>query len=162
MGHKTLLVLIVLLLTAGVAYGQGPEAERAGLGDTYYPQLGNSGYDAQHYTIELTVDVATNTLDKRFIDNHTTGLDAALAAAGPWTISHIAEATGLSSARIAMFYDVFAATEKVVTIFSQGANQSVSALPGLPASIGMGAKASGFCSASGRSSRTTSRSNKVA
>lgn len=63
MGRKTLLILIVLLLAVGVAHGQGPEPERGSLGDTYYPQLGNSGYDAQHYTIELTVDVEANTLD---------------------------------------------------------------------------------------------------
>src|SRR5262245_34516432 len=24
-----------------------------GLGDAYYPQLGNGGYDAQHYTLDL-------------------------------------------------------------------------------------------------------------
>ena len=38
------------------------EAGAAGLGDTLYPQLGNSGYDVQHYTIELTVDVLSNTI----------------------------------------------------------------------------------------------------
>ena len=33
-----------------------------GLGDPYYPGLGNVGYDVQHYTIDLTVDVETNTI----------------------------------------------------------------------------------------------------
>jgi aminopeptidase N len=32
------------------------------LNDSYYPQMGNGGYDALHYTIELTVDVANNTV----------------------------------------------------------------------------------------------------
>ncbi len=32
------------------------------IGDPYYPQLGNAGYDAQHYTLDLTADVAANTL----------------------------------------------------------------------------------------------------
>lgn len=32
------------------------------MGDPLYPQLGNGGYDVQHYTIKLTVDVAANTL----------------------------------------------------------------------------------------------------
>jgi aminopeptidase N len=32
------------------------------MGDPYYPQLGNAGYDAQHYTLDLTADPAANTL----------------------------------------------------------------------------------------------------
>src|SRR5262249_37018830 len=31
-------------------------------GDTYYPHEGNAGYDAQHYTLTLDVNVPTNTL----------------------------------------------------------------------------------------------------
>ena len=27
------------------------------LGDPYYPQMGNGGYDAQHHTIDLVVDM---------------------------------------------------------------------------------------------------------
>lgn len=34
----------------------------AGLGDPLYPFLGNAGYDVQHYTIDLDVDVASNTI----------------------------------------------------------------------------------------------------
>ena len=30
------------------------------IGDPYYPELGNSGYDAQHYTLDLTVDMSHN------------------------------------------------------------------------------------------------------
>jgi aminopeptidase N len=33
-----------------------------GLGDSFYPQMGNGGYDALHYTIDLTVDVDSNTI----------------------------------------------------------------------------------------------------
>ncbi|MEW6277800.1 MAG: M1 family metallopeptidase [Candidatus Eremiobacterota bacterium] len=33
-----------------------------GLGDPYFPKLGNGGYDAQHYTVDLAVDVADNQL----------------------------------------------------------------------------------------------------
>ena len=35
----------------------------AGLGDPLYPELGNGGYDVQHYTIDLSVDVAADTLE---------------------------------------------------------------------------------------------------
>jgi hypothetical protein len=34
----------------------------ASIGDPYYPSVGNGGYDAQHYTLALTVDVRHNTL----------------------------------------------------------------------------------------------------
>ena len=34
----------------------------AGGGDPYYPQLGNGGYDAARYTLDLAVDVDANTL----------------------------------------------------------------------------------------------------
>ncbi len=33
-----------------------------GLGDPLYPQLGNGGYDVQHYTIDLTVDMASSAI----------------------------------------------------------------------------------------------------
>ena len=34
-----------------------------GIGDVYYPQLGNGGYDTLHYIIDLTVDMANDTID---------------------------------------------------------------------------------------------------
>src|SRR5689334_49957 len=33
-----------------------------GLGDPYYPQLGNGGYDAQHYTLDLAADMRSGTI----------------------------------------------------------------------------------------------------
>jgi aminopeptidase N len=50
----------------------------AGLGDPFYPQMGNGGYDALHYAIELTVDVEENTIaGSTTIKARTTeGLDA--------------------------------------------------------------------------------------
>jgi aminopeptidase N len=33
-------------------------AGSSGIGDPYFPLLGNSGYDVQHYTLDLTLDVA--------------------------------------------------------------------------------------------------------
>lgn len=33
-----------------------------GVGDAYFPLLGNGGYDVQHYTIDLTVDMDANTI----------------------------------------------------------------------------------------------------
>lgn len=39
--------------------------DQDGLGDPYYPRLGNGGYDVQHYTLELSVDSDNHVLDGR-------------------------------------------------------------------------------------------------
>ena len=39
-----------------------PGEGATGIGDPYYPLLGNGGYDVQHYTIALDVDPASNTV----------------------------------------------------------------------------------------------------
>ncbi|GGE44471.1 nitrate reductase [Agaricicola taiwanensis] len=63
--------------------------------------------------------------DAGFVSAHTSGLDDALAASAA-DIEITAAGTGLSTADIATFFQLFAATEKVVTVYSQGVNQSVS------------------------------------
>ena len=63
-------------------------------------------------------------IDVEFVDEHTGGLAAALQAVSGWTLARVAEATGLSENDLANFYGWFAETEKVVTVFSQGVNQS--------------------------------------
>jgi aminopeptidase N len=35
----------------------------AGIGDPYFPTMGNGGYDVQHYTLDLAVDMANNTIE---------------------------------------------------------------------------------------------------
>ncbi|HUO54344.1 MAG TPA: molybdopterin-dependent oxidoreductase [Rhodoblastus sp.] len=63
--------------------------------------------------------------DASFVGDHTSGLDATLEAALPFAeLAAVAEATGLSVADIRNFYELFAATEKTLTVFSQGVNQS--------------------------------------
>jgi aminopeptidase N len=49
------------LLATPPARGNG-DIGTAGLGDPIYPHLGNGGYDVAHYTIELVVDMASNTI----------------------------------------------------------------------------------------------------
>src|SRR5690606_21429831 len=61
-----------------------------------------------------------------FIAGHTTGFDAALLVAEDWPIDRVATATGASADAITLFYEWFAATEKTVTVYSQGVNQSAS------------------------------------
>ena len=45
------LLLICLVLGSSISWAQESGAD--GLGDVLYPQLGNGGYDVQHYTIDL-------------------------------------------------------------------------------------------------------------
>ncbi|UJW85468.1 molybdopterin-dependent oxidoreductase [Devosia sp. SL43] len=61
-----------------------------------------------------------------FVAQHTSGVDAALLVAEDWPIGRVAEVTGLSEKAISLFYDWFAKTEKAVTVYSQGVNQSSS------------------------------------
>ncbi len=67
-----------------------------------------------------------NALDYAFVAAHTEGLENALARAREISpdIAATAAATGLEATDVARFFDVFAATERTVTCFSQGVNQS--------------------------------------
>jgi len=58
--------------------------------------------------------------DNDFVARHTSGLDAALSAAETSDIAMC----DLSAADVATFFDWFASTEKTVTLYSQGVNQS--------------------------------------
>jgi assimilatory nitrate reductase catalytic subunit len=69
---------------------------------------------------------AFGALDGQFVDTHTSGIAQAREATGGWTIARTAVATGLDTSEITAFYELFAKTEKVVTVFSQGVNQSTS------------------------------------
>ena len=63
--------------------------------------------------------------DAAFVAEHTAGLDAALAATAAFAdLAEVAGATGLNETEIAAFYELFVATEKTLTVYSQGVNQS--------------------------------------
>lgn len=68
----------------------------------------------------------TGALDARFVADHTAGFDAALDRARLIAPNRAAVAalTGLTEAEIGGFYDLFTRTERVVTAFSMGVNQS--------------------------------------
>jgi assimilatory nitrate reductase catalytic subunit len=66
-----------------------------------------------------------DSLDRAYIERHTDGFEAALASTGSCDVGQIAELTGLAPADIALFYRWVAQTEKTVTVYSQGVNQSV-------------------------------------
>lgn len=62
--------------------------------------------------------------DTTFVALHTTGLDESLREADDWDIEAVAKTAGLDRATIAEFYDLYAKHERVVTVYSQGVNQS--------------------------------------
>ncbi|WP_027144299.1 nitrate reductase [Mesorhizobium sp. WSM3626] len=65
-----------------------------------------------------------NALDRAYITAHTSGFGQALFAASAFNLAGVAAATGLSEDELGRFYSLFARTEKTVTVYSQGVNQS--------------------------------------
>ncbi|MGY3607449.1 MULTISPECIES: nitrate reductase [unclassified Bradyrhizobium] len=65
-------------------------------------------------------------LDHAYIDRNTSGFDEALARARGMagSVGATALATGLSEQDVATFFKMFASTPRVVTLYSQGVNQS--------------------------------------
>lgn len=68
----------------------------------------------------------TNRIDEAFVGAHTEGLAETLIAASRLSMAELSEATGLSGMLIRQFFWLFAGTERVVTCYSQGVNQSAS------------------------------------
>jgi assimilatory nitrate reductase catalytic subunit len=68
----------------------------------------------------------TGRADSRFVASHTSGFAPALEAArvASSDIAATAQACGLDEALVERFFTLFAANERVVTLFSQGVNQS--------------------------------------
>src|SRR5258708_7532954 len=69
---------------------------------------------------------ARDTFDRRYVETYTTGFEATLQRAAEIApdIAAVARVTGLDAAQVHTFYDLFAATPRVVTCYSQGVNQS--------------------------------------
>jgi assimilatory nitrate reductase catalytic subunit len=75
----------------------------------------------------LLVHLADNgALDRDYIENYTSGFDDALARAREiaGSVAATALATGLTEADVATFFEMFRGTERIVTLYSQGVNQS--------------------------------------
>jgi assimilatory nitrate reductase catalytic subunit len=68
----------------------------------------------------------TGTLDRNYIEGHTSGFEQALAQARSiaGSVAATARASGLSEPEVAVFFRMFAETPRVVTLYSQGVNQS--------------------------------------
>jgi assimilatory nitrate reductase catalytic subunit len=68
----------------------------------------------------------SGTLKRRYINGHTTGFKEALQSAEMLDLYDLVRRTGVAGATLEQFFALFAATEKVVTVYSQGVNQSES------------------------------------
>ena len=86
------------------------------------------GRDAVLFNGLLVFLAARGQLDEDFVARHTNGFEAALAAAreSAPSIDAVAESCGLTVADVHRFYEMFAATTRTVTLYSQGINQSSS------------------------------------
>ncbi len=83
-----------------------------------------SGSDVALFNGLLQHVAAAGRLDRGYVWRHTSGLLSAMQAAQSMDRGEIARITGLTQAAISDFYDLFAATQRTVTIYSQGVNQS--------------------------------------
>lgn len=63
-------------------------------------------------------------IDEAFVRQHTSGLMQALEAAQTLSVSEVCALTGLDGQSLTAFYDLFSRTERTVTVYSQGVNQS--------------------------------------
>ena len=84
------------------------------------------GTDTALFSGLLTYLADNGAVDQTYINEHTTGFDDALAKAHhiAGSVTATALATGLSESDVAMFFQMFAHTPRVVTLYSQGVNQS--------------------------------------
>eukprot|EP01037_Dinobryon_pediforme_P013183 gene13183-13288_t len=84
-----------------------------------------SGSDAVLFNGLLQFLEKSGQRDVEFVENHTTGVEGALGGS-PLDIAKIASICGIPDGTVQLFFDWFAKTEKVVTLYSQGINQSTS------------------------------------
>ncbi|GAM74882.1 assimilatory nitrate reductase large subunit [Vibrio ishigakensis] len=82
----------------------------------------NSGSDVALFNGLLAYLTTNGYLDAEFIEANTNGFEDALQSA--LLESDIEHKTGLTASQLARFYSDFATTDKVVTVYSQGVNQS--------------------------------------
>ena len=85
-----------------------------------------SGTDTVLFSKLLSYLNKNDYLDSQYIQQHTEGFDTALdAAIAMGSFSEVAELCGLKKKDLKLFCEWFSGTEKVVTAWSQGVNQSV-------------------------------------
>lgn len=84
------------------------------------------GADGLVYNALLAYLHEQNELNEEYIGLHTRGFDTALAAAMPLDIADCAAHSGVSESQLTQFFSWFAETERCISFYSQGINQSSS------------------------------------
>ena len=69
--------------------------------------------------------VKNDSVDYQWIDQNTNNFDGAYEAVLGWNTNLVSQHTGIAIEKISKFYREFERTKKVVTVYSQGVNQSV-------------------------------------
>ena len=82
------------------------------------------GSDVALFNLLLSELVRRGKADKHYIARHTSGFDAAFAIANDMTFSSCSELTGVDINTLEQFVQAFCETERTLTLFSQGVNQS--------------------------------------
>ena len=82
------------------------------------------GSDVALFNGLLMSIVGGNATSTAYVASHTTGYKAAFEAASKQSISTISRIAGIRQSVLMEFYDLFVRTERVVTVYSQGVNQS--------------------------------------
>lgn len=67
-----------------------------------------------------------NALDQAYIDAFTQGFEQVIDSVQEWTVEQVADTCDISVSKVLGFYQQFAQTEKVVTAYCMGVNQSTS------------------------------------
>jgi aminopeptidase N len=62
--HRRIAVIVTIVLSLALVpvHAQDNTKGADGLGDSLFPQIGNGGYDVQHYTLDLNVDMSAGTV----------------------------------------------------------------------------------------------------
>lgn len=84
------------------------------------------GSDVALFNGLLHAIVKAGALDEGFLADHVNGVEAALAAAEDADLDQVSRKTGLEPNLLAGFFDQWIGARKVVTVYSQGVNQSSS------------------------------------
>lgn len=82
------------------------------------------GSDVKLFNGLLNAIVNQGGVDADFVANHVSGFPDAVASAAKASIDAVSQVTGITGEELAAFYARWIRTEKVVTVYSQGVNQS--------------------------------------
>lgn len=84
------------------------------------------GSDAALYSGLLHYLKENELVDSDFVRYHTEGFEETIEAASAWTLEKVANFCGVSVSELTVFYRLFAGSERAVSMYSMGVNQSTS------------------------------------